>query len=254
MRNHCLLPLALALFVGSPWAQAALARPVAIVPAAAAGHADFGHVRASPAAVELANGIVASGDNAGAHFILLDKVNARVYVFEPNGHLRASAPALLGVARGDDTVPGIGDKKIADIKPEERTTPAGRFVAEFGRSSTRGEDVVWVDYDAAVSMHRVINTNPKERRLQRLASPTARDNRISYGCINLPKAFYEQWVGPMVARSRTIVYVLPEVRPLHQVFAFLDSHAQQRAARQAAPGRALRAGPPEGAAMPFIDQ
>jgi hypothetical protein len=217
--------------------------------------ADFRAMHASRDTVTVANGIVASNDNEGAPFIILDKVYARVFVFDGAGRLQASAPALLGLARGDDTVPGIGDKKIADITPEERTTPAGRFLAEFGRSSSRGEDVVWVDYDAAVSMHRVVTSNPKERRLQRLATPTPKDNRISYGCINLPKAFYEKWVGPTVERGRTIIYVLPETRPARQVFAFLDAKNGVRSARtaHAAVARAMRAGPPDGT-MPIIDQ
>ncbi len=58
---------------------------------------------------------------------------------------------------------------MASILPEERTTPAGRFVAELGHN-IKGEDIVWVDYDAAVSLHRVRATNPTERRLQRLAT------------------------------------------------------------------------------------
>ena len=57
---------------------------------------------------------------------------------------------------------------------------------------------MWVDYDAAVSMHRVITSNPAERRLQRLASPTPKDNRISYGCINLPAAFFDKVLSPTV--------------------------------------------------------
>jgi hypothetical protein len=65
---------------------------------------------------------------------------------------------LLGGARGD-TVPGIGALQIADVLPEERTTPAGRFVGERGHNA-RGEDVVWVDYDAAVSMRLVLTLNP----------------------------------------------------------------------------------------------
>jgi len=250
------LALALAVSAASIPSQAAITRLAAPVPAPSK-HADFGATRASRDVVMVANGIVASGDNEGAPFIILDKVQARVFVFEPGGRLRASAPALLGMARGDDTVPGIGDKKIVDVKPEERTTPAGRFVAEFGQSSSRGEDVVWVDYDAAVSMHRVVTSNPKERRLQRLATPTPKDNRISYGCINLPKAFYETWVGPLVAQTRTIIYVLPETRPARQVFGFLESRrleARAHGARPAAYTKAMRAGPPEGGAMPLIDQ
>lgn len=246
---HSLLGAALlSLCIGS---QAAVVASPGVA-AAAARQADFGRTRASRAVVTVANAIVRTGDNQGAPFIVLDKVNARVFVFDPQGRLRADAPALLGFAKGDDTVPGIGEKKIADVKPEERTTPAGRFVAELGESSSRHEDVVWVDYDSAVSMHRVVTSNPKERRLQRLATPTPRDNRISYGCINLPKAFYEKWVGPTVAHTRTIIYVLPEVRPLRQVFAFVDAPAP-RTARASAVARSMRAGPPDGA-MPIIDQ
>jgi hypothetical protein len=132
--------------------------------------------------------------------------------------LRASSAVLIGAAIGDDTVPGIGDRPIALVRPEERTTPAGRFVAERGRNA-RGEDVVWVDYDAAVSMHRVITSNPAERRLERLASPTVSEHRISYGCINLPADFYESEVRPLFAQHPAIVYVLPDRKPLGQVFA-----------------------------------
>lgn len=57
--------------------------------------------------------------------------------------------------------------------PHERTTPAGRFLAEAGRNAD-GDDIFWVDYDVAVSMHRVRAHVPAERRLQRLASPTSR--------------------------------------------------------------------------------
>lgn len=129
---------------------------------------------------------------------------------------------LLGAAPGDDSVEGIGARPISDVRPEERTTPAGRFVAERGRNAL-GEDVVWVDYAAAVSMHRVRATDPKERRLERLASPTVDDNhRISYGCINVPVAFYEAYVQPTFARYRGVVYVLPEFRSARQVFGTYD--------------------------------
>lgn len=107
------------------------------------------------------------------------------------------------------------------MRPHERTTPAGRFLAERGHN-LQGEDVVWVDYDAAVSMHRVRTTNSGERRLQRLATPTTGDNRISYGCINVPVVFYETIIRPIFAQHRAIVYVLPEVRSVQQVFGSYD--------------------------------
>jgi hypothetical protein len=179
--------------------------------------ADFGNQFPSPDARYVADWIAGSGDNGKADFLIVDKRQALVYVFDAQARLRDSTPALLGSARGDDSVPGIGERPLAQVKPEERTTPAGRFVAEAGRNMS-GEDIVWIDYDSAVSMHRVRNTNASEKRLQRLASPSIDDNRISYGCINLPVAFYERVVKPLFAAKRLVVYVLPEVKPVRQMF------------------------------------
>lgn len=169
----------------------------------------------------MADWVAHTHDNGDAEFMIVDKRNARVYVFDAKAKLRGASPVLLGAAKGDDSVPGIGTRPISQVRPEERTTPAGRFVAERGRN-LNGEDVVWVDYDAAVSMHRVRTTNPVERRLQRLATPSINDNRISYGCINVPVSFYESHVKPTVANQRVIVYVLPEVKSMQQVFGSLN--------------------------------
>ena len=183
--------------------------------------ADFGQIVPTEDVRHLANWVVYTHDHQNKSIIILDKKDARVYVFDRTGHLQAASPVLLGSAIGDDSVPGIGEKPIAQVLPEERTTPAGRFVAEIGMN-TRGEDVVCVDYDAAVSMHRVLTTNPAERRLERLASPTNEDNRISYGCINLPRDFYESVVAPTVRKSGAVIYVLPETRSAQQVFGSYD--------------------------------
>jgi hypothetical protein len=192
---------------------------------------DFGATQPTDDVRQLAVWAVAAGDYANKSFVILDKKDARVYVFEPTGRLKAVTPVLLGYAVGDDNAPGIGSKPLSEILPEERTTPAGRFVAEIGMNA-RGEDVVWVDYDAAVSMHRVLTTNPAERRLERLATPTHEDNRVSYGCINLPKAFYEEVLAPTVRGGGAIIYVLPETRPLHQVFGPMEVKAPLKVAQQ----------------------
>src|SRR6185295_4668581 len=184
--------------------------------------------------------------NGNLPFVIVDKKDARVFVFEVDGRLRGNAPALLGQARGDEAVPGIGDRELSNIRPEEKTTPAGRFVAELG-GNMRGEDVLWVDYAGAVSMHRVLTTNPKERRLQRLATPTPHDNRISFGCINIPAKFYENVVRPAFTGTDGIVYVLPETRLAREVFASYDvdeEHARLQAARQPMPARVPAAAAP----------
>jgi len=135
----------------------------------------------------------------------------------------------MGAARGDDTYPGVGDKPLNQVKEYEKTTPAGRFVAEPGKNAG-GEDVVWVDYNAAVSMHRIRPLVASERRLERLASRTIEDNRISFGCINLPVSFYEDVLSPMVHKYGAIVYVLPEVKTPQQVFGSYDVPALQQVA------------------------
>jgi hypothetical protein len=62
----------------------------------------------------------------------------------------------------------------------ERTTPAGRFASEPG-VNIHGEAIIWVDYDAAIAIHRLRPSPPAERRPQRLASASALDKRISLG-------------------------------------------------------------------------
>lgn len=189
--------------------------------AAAAERADFGREAASPEARHVADWAAYSGDHAGLPFIVVDKVQSRVFVFDGAGRLQGAASALLGSATGDASVPGIGDRKIASIRPEERTTPAGRFVASLDRSLA-GEDILWVDYDAAIALHRVIATQPKERRLQRLESRVAADRRITYGCINVPVRFFEQVVAPAFRGAGGIVYVLPEHHPARDTFGSYD--------------------------------
>ena len=183
--------------------------------------ADFGREDPSADAREVADWAVFTGNHGRHAFVLVDKKDARVYVFSPDGKLKESAPALLGAAHGDDSFPGIGDKPLNQVLPEEKTTPAGRFVAEPGRNTTN-EDIVWVDYDAAVSMHRIRPLVAAERRLERLASPVVDDNRISFGCINLPVTFYEDVLSPSVQKHGAIVYVLPDVKAPREVFGSFD--------------------------------
>ena len=202
-------------------APRALPAPQQPAPAPALRLADFNGEQPSEDARLVANWVVATQDAKQHAFVLVDKKEARVYVFGTDGKLKDSAPALLGAARGDDSFPGIGDKPLEAVRPEEKTTPAGRFVAEPGLNANH-EDVVWVDYDAAVSMHRIRPLVAREHRLERLASLTTDDNRISFGCINLPVSFYENVLSPAVHQSGAVIYVLPDVKTVQQVFGAYD--------------------------------
>jgi hypothetical protein len=183
--------------------------------------ANFEQEAASRDARHVASWVVDSGDSGSMPFAIVDKSDAKVFVFDADGHLRGATVALLGLARGDGSVPGIGARALSDIRPGERTTPAGRFVAELGRNLRR-EATLWVNYDEGFAMHALRPANPKERRPQRLATPTPLDNRISFGCIIVPVNFFDNVVHPAFAGTKGIVYVLPETKPASEVFASYD--------------------------------
>lgn len=163
---------------------------------------------------------VAAGDTRGQVFAVIDKTAATVSLYDATGKLLASSPVLLGQAKGDESVPGIGERPMPQIAPHERTTPAGRFASEPGKN-LNGETVVWIDYDAAVSMHRLRPSNPLENRPERLATPSPLDNRITYGCVNVPAEFYDRWVLPSLGKTAGVIYVLPETQAAKDRFAFM---------------------------------
>lgn len=185
--------------------------------------APFGRQTASSNARELAAWILKAGDNQALPFVIIDKIDAKVFVFDRLGTLQGAAPALLGLGRGDDSEPDIGHRRLATITPAERTTPAGRFKASLGHDFE--QDILWIDYDKALSLHRMIVGNRKDRRAERLASPSTLDNRISYGCVNVPVRFYDDIVAPAFTGTVGIVYILPESKPLRAVFAIPEQPA-----------------------------
>jgi hypothetical protein len=179
---------------------------------------------ASETVAQLAQWVMASDDHGDMPFVIIDKVAARIFVFDAEGRLLGAAAALLGSAKGDNSAPGVGDREVADIPMNQRTTPAGRFVASYGTAAGASR-VLWVDYPTAISLHAVVTNHPEERRLQRLASPTPRDNRITHGCINVSAAFYEKVVRPTFTHTSGIVYILPERKSLAEVFPAFHAQA-----------------------------
>jgi hypothetical protein len=222
--------------VAGPAAPDAPDHPAPSAPSPPSGQpkrADFLGEAASTDARRVADWAVSSGDNGGRPFVVIDKIRAKVFVFDSDGRLRGATLALLGRARGDDTTPGIGSRKLKSIRPEERTTPAGRFVAVMGHDLER--DILWIDYGAAISLHRVVTGDPGDHRLGRLATTSTLDKRISYGCVNVPARFFEDVVLKAFAGTTGIVYILPETKKIEDVFPVSDGHAQDQ--RQAPAAR-----------------
>ena len=178
--------------------------------------------------VDLAGWVVASKDNHGYPFAVIDKAAAQVLVFGGDGRLRGAAPGLFGSAVGDHTAPGIAGLALREIPGRDRTTPAGRFIGGYGPSIDAGR-VLWVDYESAVSIHPTAIGTPAERRAERLASPTPEDNRVTHGCINVEPGFYEQVVRATFERGG-IFYILPDKDSIADIFPdFAQSRVSARA-------------------------
>ena len=161
--------------------------------------------------------VVRTNDHGGAPFLVIDKVDAMALAYDRDGRLMARSPVLLGLARGDVAPSDIGHRPLAAIGPADRITPAGRFEASQGLNLA-GRKVLWIDYEGALSLHPVITTSASDRRRERLASATASDNRISYGCINVPPEFYAGVIAPLFTTNIGIVYILPDTRSITDVF------------------------------------
>jgi hypothetical protein len=209
--------------VPAPQAQVATGVPIAPIatpPPVSAPPAPAVPVELGPADSEelrtVARWVLNSRDNGGLPYLLVDKANARVYSFSPAGQLLGSAPVLLGMAKGDRLL-APNSATMSVMRPQDRITPAGRFVSRLAVDS-HGKELLVLDYDASISLHPVVKGKPQEHRAERLASVTSADNRISFGCINAPPDFYKDKVSAPFKGTKGIVYVLPETSPATAMF------------------------------------
>lgn len=220
-------PLAVAPAHAAPTAKAKAAKkkgkarkPAAATPATP----PVPSVALSPTAARVAAWIAAEGDNHALPYIIIDKPAARLFLYDAKGAFVGDAPVLIGIAPGDDATPGIGAKSLAEIGPAEKTTPAGRYLAKFGLAAGR-QRVLWVDFATSVALHTIPTGAPKEQRTKRMLSPGIDDNRITFGCINVPKAIYGRDISPMFAKKGGYVYILPDTNPVESYFPRLHAFA-----------------------------
>jgi hypothetical protein len=172
---------------------------------------------ASTDARRLERWVMATRDNGGLPFVIVDKRATEVFAFNGQGMLLGQKPRRSSDRRAAMSRRQALASANCRHPSAERTTPAGRFVASLGRSLGK-DDVLWVDYNTALALHRVLAVNSREHRLQRLASVSPLDHRITFGCINVPVKFYDSIIDPAFAGTSGIVYVLPEVRSVSDVF------------------------------------
>jgi hypothetical protein len=174
---------------------------------------------ASPEVQAVQQWVAATKDNAKLPFIGVDKVNARVYSFTPFGQLKATAPVLLGMGVGDKAIVSQ-DAPMSAMTPDKRITPAGRYLSRLVMDPHTKHPVLLIDGPNLITLHIVAKGTPAQRRAERLASLGSDDNRISFGCINVPPQFFEAIVDPDFRPAKGIVYILPEKTTAAQLFGF----------------------------------
>jgi len=140
-------------------------------------------------------------------FVLTDKPNARMFIFNPDGSLFLQKKVLIGKTVGD-YYKGNTDKV------ENRITPAGLFTMGL-RDVKRGGSEAYtaggydfgkvfvldkaIDGEYSVTLFHSVWTKEKDaqQRLAALQKEGAADSRYSFGCINVDKATY----GSLVAKN-----------------------------------------------------
>ena len=137
-------------------------------------------------------------------FMITDKADGKLHVFDAKGDPVVQAPALTGRGVGDKVIGGNG------------VTPAGKFTLQIAQdpeyySGYRYDLVESADATGVIAVHAVWNGTKSEKRSERLASKTAADNRISWGCINTTnEVFTEKLLPNWEHLNGSLMFVMPE--------------------------------------------
>ena len=174
-------------------------------------------------------------------FVLTDKPNARVFIFNPDGSLFLQKKVLIGKTVGD-YYKGNTDKV------QNRITPAGLFTMGL-RDAKRGGGEAHtaggydfgkvfvldkaIDGEYSVTLFHSVWTKEKDaqQRLAALQKEGAADSRYSFGCINVDKATY----GSLVANNLqqmdgAALFIVPDKQEL--VGEFLTGATAQNKANK----------------------
>jgi hypothetical protein len=96
----------------------ASAVPAAAISPAAEKDPGLGGEVASDDARKLANWVIGTRDHGDMPFLLVDKVEAKVFAFDSRGRLLGVSPALLGLGKGD--VSPEGNRRTQAVRHHPR--------------------------------------------------------------------------------------------------------------------------------------
>lgn len=155
-------------------------------------------------------------DNRDRAFAIVDKKEGKIYIFDRKGRLAGTSPALVGKSAGDVDAPGVGHLEVSQLTTEQRKTPAGRFSSL--PAAGRAAEIIWFDYDAGLAIHQLASDSTYVPRMTRLRSSNLAERRITAGCVAVPVDFFAKVVRPVLGARAGVVYVLPDTRPMNDLF------------------------------------
>jgi hypothetical protein len=164
--------------------------------------------------------------NPNKPIAIVDKQMGLTYVIDANGVLAGKSASLTGKTKGD--VRSEAAKKTANVESiaeKDKVTEAGMFDASVKNVPHYGNVITLQIFDNySIAMHPTYLGAPAEQRQARLESATPEDNRISFGCINVPNEFMQNVVFKVIpkgVKSFPIV-VIPESKSIQEFFPTED--------------------------------
>ena len=171
--------------------------------------ADFTGADHSPFASLTANWIMATGAHRGRSFIVADKEGGKLYAFDGKGKLVGDSPALYGEAMKDKLTDAQMSKSMEQVTAEDKITPSGHWNLQLEQHPEYGPALRFGGGNG-LGIHAVYLGTPSENRSQKLATPTAADNYVTYGCINVPEEFAADTLAPHFAsEAGHALFILP---------------------------------------------
>jgi len=146
---------------------------------------------------------------SGKWFMVADKPNGMLHIFKKDGSHALSDPTLYGKDKGDVM------EAVSSLEGGAKVTPAGKFTLKSMKSEYAGKQMLVLveskDSTGYIAIHAADVSTPSENRLGRLDTPTAEDNRVSYGCINTKHDTFVNKIVPNIdSLDGGLIFVLPE--------------------------------------------
>jgi hypothetical protein len=165
----------------------------------------------SPTAQTVYSAMAPVAMKSGKWFMVADKPNGMLHIFKEDGSHALSDPTLYGKDKGD-----VLDA-VSSLEGGPKITPAGTFtMKESPASYAGGTSLILMeskDYTGYIAVHAADTSTPSENRLGRLASATAEDNRISYGCINTKHDTFINQIKPNISKlDGGMMFILPDAQ------------------------------------------